>query len=197
MRRGMRRAAIVALGVAALGIAGCVNHNHADLTRSWKVEQDLTAQCHRWNAIAANSAHPDAATVARHDKLMQKAAELQTTAVNLQGAAREAAISNIAQAHVEAAAEYDATGQRLIANQCWENLGVARQEHQEMARELMQGAAELQSSISPSDASYRALPTVSAPPAPPQPTPMSSLGELYKVQQSDVHLHAPDGPVIG
>jgi hypothetical protein len=61
----------------------------------------------------------------------------------------------------------------------------------------MQGATELQSSISLGGASYRPLPTVSAPPAPPQPTPTSSLGDLYKVQQSDVHVHAPDGPVIG
>jgi hypothetical protein len=146
----MRRATLLvsALGVAVIGIAGCTNHSHDDLTRSWKLEQQLTAQCRRWDAIAANAAHPDAATVARHDKLLQKAAELETAAVNLQGAARDAAIRNIAQAHVEAAAEYDAAGQRRIADQCWEHLGIAREEHQEMARELMQSAAELQSSAS-------------------------------------------------
>jgi hypothetical protein len=140
----MRRATplLAALGMTALGITGCANHDHPDLTRSWKVEQDLTAQCRRWDAIAANAAHPDAATTTRHDMLMQQAAELETAAVNLQGPAREAAIRNIAQAHVEAAAEYDAAGQRRIADQCWENLGVARQEHQEMARDLMQSAAE-------------------------------------------------------
>jgi len=146
----MRRAAPLstALGITALGIAGCANHSHDDLTRSWRLEQQLTAQCRRWDAIAANAAHPDAATVARHDKLLQKAAELETAAVNLQGAARDAAIRKIAQAHVEAAAEYDAAGQRRIADQCWEHLGIAREEHQEMARELMQSAAELQSSAS-------------------------------------------------
>ena len=169
----MRRATplLAALGVTVLGIAGCTTRDHAELTRSWQVEQGLTAQCRRWDAIAANAADPDAATIARHDKLMQKAADLEAAAVKLQGPAREAAIRNIAQAHVEAAAEYDAAGQRRIADQCWENLGVARQEHEEMAREVVQGAAELQSSISPSDASYRRLSTVSAPPAPPQPTP--------------------------
>jgi hypothetical protein len=66
---------------------------------------DLTAQCRRWDAIAANAAHPDAATIARHDKLMQKAADLEAAAVKLQGPVREAAIRNIAQAHVEAAAD--------------------------------------------------------------------------------------------
>ena len=115
----MRRATplLAALGVTALGIAGCANHD-TGLTQSWKVEQDLTAQCRRWDAIAANAAYPDAATIARHDKLMQKVADLEATAVNLQGAAREAAIRNIAQAHIEAAAEYDAAGQRRIADQC-------------------------------------------------------------------------------
>ena len=139
----MRRATplLAALGVTTLGIAGCTNYDHPDLTRSWKVEQDLTAQCRRWDAIAANAARPDAATTTRHE-LMQKADDLEAAAVNLQGSAREAAIRNIAQAHVEAAAEYDAAGQRRIADQCWENLGVARQGHQEMARDVMQSAAE-------------------------------------------------------
>jgi hypothetical protein len=142
----MRRPAPIstALGIAALGFAGCANHSHDDLTRSWRLEQQLTAQCRRWDAIAANAAHPDAATVARHDKLLQKAAELESAAINLQGEARDAAIRKIAQAHVEAVAEYDVAGQRRIADQCWQDLGVTREEHQEMAHEFMQGPAELQ-----------------------------------------------------
>src|SRR6516225_5428840 len=101
----------------ALGVAGC---GLSVAEQSRKVEHDYAVSCRRADADAEMAAHPDAATIARHDQLIQKAADLNAAAAaqHLQGAALDAAIATIAQLHIEAEALYDVSGKQQIANQC-------------------------------------------------------------------------------
>jgi hypothetical protein len=185
--------------LAALTLCGgCVDL--ADLTGSRQAEEHAVASCRRWDEMAQNAAHPDAATIAFHDRLAQKAADLKAAAVGLHGAALDAAIGAIARAEIEANAVYDAADKRRIANECWAELGVMRQIHGEMARDLMRTVNE-PSPNPPTDAMRGAVrvdrsgPAFQAPPAPPPA--LSSPPDLYAVQHGAVTLFSPDGPRIG
>ena len=146
-----------------------------------------------WDAIAENAAHPDAFTIARHDRLAQKAADLQAVALaqQLRGAALEA-VENIAQAKIEADAIYDAPGKREIANQCWADLGLEREMRAGMIRDLAATAPRAPATGPP--VSHPDMSVFTPPAAPPGSSPPP---DLYAVQHGDIRLGSPDGPVVG
>ena len=137
---------------------------------------------------------PDAATIARHDRLAQKAADLQADALaqQLHGAALEAAVENIAQAQIEADAIYDAPGKREIANQCWADLGLEREMRAGMIRDLAATAPRAPATGPP--VSHPDMSVFTPPAAPPGSSPPP---DLYAVQHGDIRLGSPDGPVVG
>ena len=185
-----------ALCGVALWIAAC--GDLSDLTGSRQAENNIAASCRNWDAMARAAAHPDAATIALHDRLAQKAADLEATAVaqQLSGAALEHAAQGIAQAQIEADDVYDAKGKYRIASQCWQSLGLVEQQHREMMQDLTNAASSPQSApgkqttpIFHPDMSVFTTPTTPGPSAPPP--------DLYQVQHGDIHLYSPDGPVVG
>jgi hypothetical protein len=99
--KAMKLCATGLLCVLALGVAGC---GLAVAEQSRKEEQDYAASCRPDDADAEKAAHPDAATIARHDQFVQKAADLNAAAAaqHLQGAALDVAIATIAQVRIEA-----------------------------------------------------------------------------------------------
>jgi hypothetical protein len=177
--------------VAALALCGgCVDLS--DLTGSRQAEEHTAAICRHWEGMARDAARPDAAMIARHDRLAQKAEDLRAAAVRLHGAALDAAIGAIAQAQIQADDVYDVADKQRAANECWAELGVMQQIHGEMAQDLMRPASE------PPQAPVglgRSLPSMSDPPSPPPSNPLPP--DLYAVQHSPVTLFSPDGPVIG
>src|SRR5271170_4461953 len=101
------------LATAAFLVAGCAVSAVNELAASsQKLEQDISGRCLDWHARAEKAAHPDAETIALHDRLAKKAADLQAAAASqqLHGAALQTAVGKIAQARIEADAVYDAQG---------------------------------------------------------------------------------------
>jgi hypothetical protein len=191
--RAMNLSMIVLVSSLALGVAGCTLSQRSDDFQ--KADQVGVARCQNWDAIAENAAHPDAATIARHDRLAEKAAELQAAAAvaqQLHGAALEAAIENIAQAQIEAKAVYDAPGKREIANRCWADLGLEREMQAGMIQKLATGAPQ-----PPADGQPIYDPDMSIFTPPAAPPGSSPPPDLYAVQHGDIRLGSPDGPVIG
>jgi hypothetical protein len=167
---------------ALFGAAGCNYTSPAESSR--QTEQSIAASCRRWDDYAQKAANPDAPTIAAHDRLIRKAADLQAAAAaqNLRGVERDTAIGEIAQIRVEADALYDARGKKQIADQCWAGLGVVRDMHYEMRQREMRAGHQIDmpqpAAAAPgiqAPASYQ----VPMPPAPPSPTPLSGLGSAY------------------
>jgi hypothetical protein len=150
---------------ATLWIAGCADLH--DLTGSRNTEENMAASCRNWDAMARAAAHPDAATIARHDQLAQKAAELKAAAAaqELHVAALERAAAAIAQAQIEADDVYDAQQKYRTAEQCWQGLGLVSQQHREMMRDLMNGDAATPSRQT--TPIFTPGPVLSTPPSPP------------------------------
>jgi len=98
------------LATAAFLVAGCAVSAVNELAASsQKLEQDISGRCLGWHAWAEKAAHPDAETIALHDRLAKKAADLQTAAVSQHGEALQTAMGKVAQAQIEADAVYEAS----------------------------------------------------------------------------------------
>jgi hypothetical protein len=185
---------MVTLGGLALVLTGCALSQLSEDFQ--KADQAGVARCRNWEAMAENAANPDAATIARHDRLAQKAADLEAAAAaqQLRGAALETAAEAIAQAHIEADAVYDAPGKRQIANQCWADLGLERETGAGMIRDLAASGAGPQAPASGPPISRPDASVFTPPAAPPGSSPAP---DLYAVQHGDIRLGSPDGPVVG
>jgi hypothetical protein len=190
----MPRLRIALLWGAALSIGGCADLS--DLTGSRQAEENIAARCRNWDAMARAAAYPDAATIARHDQLAEKAADLEAAAVaqQLHGAALETAAEVIAQAKIEADDVYDAHRKYQVAQQCWENLGLVEQQHGEMRQHLNAATDSSPPTFVPSPR-FESDPSLFQPPSPPPASPPPP--DLYAVQHGDIRLFSPDGPAIG
>jgi hypothetical protein len=183
--------------VVALGVAGC---GLSVAEQSGKVEQDLAASCRRWDVDAEKAAHPDAATIARHERLAQRVADLTAGAgaQDLHGAALDAAIKNIAQAQIDADAVFDAPGKQQIANQCWAQLGVVRETHYEMRQRMLRAADEIDAQQRSTPAPLP-IPSTDAPinlVPPPAPNPVGTLDNLYSPASPQTWGDTPYAPMI-
>lgn len=191
----MRHIGICVILGAAGGLSGCAAQGLADSSR--KMEQDMAATCRNWETRAEMAAHPDAKMIALHDRLAKKAADLQAAATSLRGAARDAAIGNIAQAQIEADDVYDVRGKLQNAAECWRGLGMVQDTHAEMWQELNRSANQIDAGqgtgpeTTPDPALYT-LQTQPPPPPNPNPLPFPDDGSDYIPKSSA----APDSPAL-
>jgi hypothetical protein len=181
-----------------LAVAGC---GRSVAEQSRKVEQDYAASCRRWEADAEKAAHPDATTIAWHDRLTQKAADLKAAAgaQHLHGGALDAAIKNIAQVQIDADAVFDAPGKQRVANQCWAMLGVVRETHYEMRQRMLRATDEIDGQQRSAPA-LMPSPSTDAPvnqmPAVPAPNPVGTLDNLYIRPPPQTWGDTPYAPMI-
>ena len=145
-------------------VGGCTNAVQDLAASNGDVEEHIAAQCHRWHERANRAAHPDPETIARHDQLERKAAELM----------QQGAIDAAAQDQIEAAALYDSQSALKDEADCWGELRFVEEQHGEMIHDLAQTANEMTTSAAAQPAALD--PSIytlrSQPPPPPQPNPM-------------------------
>jgi len=199
----MRHLAAISATFAVI-MSGCANpvQNLADSSR--KLELDMAARCRAWDERAQKAANPDAETIAVHERLVKKAADLEAavSARNLNGDALVAALGPVAQAKIEANAVYDAQSKQKIAADCWRDLEMAENLHRDQRERLAQFGANLAAPArqppptSTPDFSIRTLDTQPSPP--PSPTPSPDLGAAYVPSTNRLpDQSAFPGPFIG
>jgi hypothetical protein len=138
------------------------------------------------------AAHPDTETIALHDRLAKKAADLQAAAVSqqLHGAALQTAMGNVAQAQIEADAVYDAQANLKNEAECWHELEMVKDTHKQMNQRLADSnlvdapASPTWTARDPSLYVLRPPPPAYVPPA------GSGLDDSYSQQHSRQHLHS-------
>ena len=150
------------LAAAAFLVAGCGGSAVSELAASsQKLEQDISGRCLGWHARAEKAAHPDAETIALHDRLAKKAADLQAAAASqqLHGEALQTAAGKIAQAQIEADAVYDAQANLEVEADCWHELEMVKDTHRRMAQRLARDSNRADApSGTPPDPSLYVLP---------------------------------------
>src|SRR5277367_662338 len=140
------------LAAAAFLVAGCAGSAVSELAASsQKLEQDISGRCLGWHARAEKAAHPDAETIALHDRLAKKAADLQAAAASqqLHGEALQTAAGKIAQAQIEADAVYDAQANLEVEADCWHELEMVKDTHKQMNQRLADSSNLVDTPASP------------------------------------------------
>jgi hypothetical protein len=180
-----------------------------------QAEQSLTASCQAWEERAKKAAHPDAKMIAQHNQLLAKAAKYSDEALTHYNnvAVRQAAIENAAQAKIEADAIYDWKKDLQAAAQCWDDLKVEQEIHQQQRAELAALAASLAAQQPAPSPPSTYMPPHSVytlrtqPPQPPSAMPIPDLGSVYMPPPSPMPAmtgpqapafvgHVPGGPDV-
>jgi hypothetical protein len=153
--------------------------NHAAL------QQRIAERCRGEEESARKALHPDAEMIARHDQLMAQSARYDTEAEKAtDAAARKTALGNAVQARIEAEAIYDWQRAQSYASDCWRELNIVADIHNQSEREIAASAAAMAASAStPAPSSWRpSMPPAAElraavqPPPPPSPMPLPNLG---------------------
>ena len=145
MKRSSGANGFIAFCFIAIGVSGCSTLSAQGLS-GVEAENRIAARCTMWEGLARAAAHPDAELIARHDRLLAKAAELKRDAGagHLQGAELEAVYGKIAQIAIDARAIYDWRDKLEIAAQCWGDLAFINVPYEDQRDRLARLAIELQ-----------------------------------------------------
>jgi hypothetical protein len=194
----MRASTLLAALLLALPVSGCADV----ITSDTKVEQTITASCQAWEDKAVQAAHPSAAMIAAHDRLMALSATYNAEALAKydDAAARQSAIEKSVQAEMNAEAIYDWKSDLQTASECWNNLALAQDIHRENQERL----SELRQQIiaEQQEASVRTAPPHSAyvlhnqPTVTSVPSPVPNLGSAYEPQVVKTWGQTPCGDAV-
>jgi hypothetical protein len=197
----MRAWPVAIVAALFLNLCSCASHIG---TSAVKTEQSIAASCRAWEERAKKAAHPDAEMIAQHNQLLAKAAKFSDEAQAHYNdvAVRQAAIENEAQAQIEADAIYDWKHDLKVAADCWNDLKVAQDVHQQQREELAALAASLATEPPPPPSTYSPPHSVytlhTQPPPPPSAMPIPDLGSVYMPPPSSLpNSPALPGPYLG
>lgn len=174
--------------LGAMCLAGCVG---SEGPKTSALNGD---SCRAWDERARKSLHPDGEMIARHDRLMEKRAKYLAEASRNYSdpKARQNAIEKAVQAKLDAEAIYDTNYDLQTARNCWDGI--------RLAKELQQSARlsrEIETAPAPqyqAPASSYTLDTQA--PAPPTPSPISSLGDTYMPSRPNTWGNSPYGLMV-